>query len=155
MREILAGELDEILTKHGIIAKKTYEAPTIESIKTQVWEIEEDEFQKLLLVAEKEVENTDKWIAWGGFPERRSCDARFNINHHYLKAWDNEDRDDGWYPRKYENLFNYFDEELRMSKPSSICQLAIDLAESNNMKLSELFSKYQPNEAKEGSNENA
>jgi hypothetical protein len=43
----------------------------------------------------------------------------------------------------YSNLLNYLCEEMGCSQPRNICALAKDLAKYNNIKLSELFKKYQ------------
>jgi hypothetical protein len=81
---------------------------------------------------------------------------RYSINHHYINAWDGAGRedqeeenkslslDDRWVePRKYHDLLEYFCEEIGASTEKKVTALAIDLAKQNNMKMSELFKKYQ------------
>lgn len=44
---------------------------------------------------------------------------------------------------KFHDLLQYLCEEMGCSQPRNVCALTKDLAEYNNMKLSELFEKYQ------------
>jgi hypothetical protein len=83
--------------------------------------------------------------------------SRFNINHHYILAWDGDSRlealeevngnpnhpDYCYQDRKYDNLLEYFCDEIGVGQPRNVCALAVHLAEENNMTMGELFSKYQ------------
>ncbi len=76
--------------------------------------------------------------------------SEFIINDNKIIAWDSisrvetEEKGEEWYTeRNYGSLINYFTEELGASLPKNVCALAVDLAKINNIKMSELFQKYQ------------
>jgi hypothetical protein len=77
--------------------------------------------------------------------------VRYNINHHYITAWDGIQREDYlkkknnkyFRERKYENLLEYFCNEIGVSQEKNVCALSIDLARKNNITMGKLFMKYQ------------
>jgi hypothetical protein len=159
MREILGGELEKVFEEQGINAVKTYEGNTHLDSKTQIWELSNDEFEKLCNIDEDEWDEKYKW-SWWNSAEGSNMDnpiSRFNINHHYIQAWDGDGRlealeevngntshDDYCYEdRKYKDLLGYLCDEIGASMGKNVVALAVDLAVMNNMKMSELFKKYQ------------
>jgi len=81
---------------------------------------------------------------------------RYNINHHYINAWDGYHREENEKEnktlpvddrcidlRKYDNLLQYFEYEIGATTEKNVTALAVDLAKYNNMNLGELFIKYQ------------
>ena len=149
MKEILGGELDLAFKELRINAIKTYEGDTHLDDKTQIWELNEEDFIKLCEI--KEEDWSDEWGWWRSAEGSNMCNplSRFNINNHYIKAWDGGARLDeldqvGWYQdRKYNNLLEYLCDEIGASTERNICAVAVDLAKINNIKMSELFKKYQ------------
>ena len=152
MKEIFAVDLDLAIKEICLEAKKTYCGE-----RFQVWELKQEEFEKLCNIEEKDWK--ESWGMW------RSADGsnmtnpirRYNINNHYIKAWDGDDRlimleecnnninheDYCFELRKYDSLIDYILLEIGVSQPRNVCALAVDLASINGMKLSELFKKYQ------------
>lgn len=156
MVEILGGSLEKVLNQFNIIAIKTYEGLTHFDSKTQIWELEDVDFKKLCDISNDEWKEDYGWFRCSKGSNMGEVNRRYNINNHYITAWDGSGRekqeeenrrlspDDRWFePRKYHDLLQYFCEELGASTEKNVTALAIDLARQNNMKLSELFKKYQ------------
>jgi hypothetical protein len=156
MKEILGGELDQAIIDLNINAKKTYQAKNNTTDFEQVWELSDEDYEKICNI--KEEDWKDNWGWWRSAigSNMGSVNHRYNINHHYIKAWDGIQRinfeeenkelfsNDKWFSeRKYNNLLNYFCDEIGASTEKNVCALAIDLAEQNNMTMGELFNKYQ------------
>ena len=151
MKEILGGELDKAFEELEMNAKKTYETKGY-----QVWEISDEDFEKICSM--KEEDWKDNWGWWRSVEGSNmgSVNARYNINHRYINAWDGYSRienieenktcepdDRYWNERKYNNLLEYFCDEMGASQPRNVCALTTDLAAQNNMTMAELFMKYQ------------
>lgn len=156
MIEILGGNLEKVLQKLSINAIKTYEGLTHLDDKTQVWELEDEDFERLCSIPDNEWKDDYGWFRYSEGSNMGVVNRRYNINNHYINAWDGNERvkqeeenktlpvDDRWTePRKYSNLLSYFCEEIGASTEKNVTALAIDLAEQNGLKLSELFKKYQ------------
>lgn len=153
MKEILGGNLDKAFKELGISAVKTYEGDTSLDDLTQIWEVNEKDFDKLC-----NIEDDDWKREWGWWRSSEGSNmnhplSEFSINKHIIVAWDGtnrieedkaENEDDRYlFPREYSNLLEYFCDEIGASQPRNVCALATDLARINNMKMSELFKKYQ------------
>jgi hypothetical protein len=156
MKEILGGELDQAFIDLNINAKKTYQAKDDTTDFGQVWELSDKDYEKICNIKEKDWK--DNWGWWRGAEGSNmgSVSYRYNINHHYIIAWDGYHREenerenkklplgDRWIDeRKYDSLLSYFCDEIGASNGKNVCALAIDLAEQNNMTMSELFNKFQ------------
>jgi hypothetical protein len=144
MKEILGGELDKAFIDLSINAKKTYEGNTFLDDKTQIWELSDEDFERICEFDDKTWK--DNWGWWRSAEGSNMSNpiSRFNVNHHYMKAWDSNNRLEGLkYFRDYKNLLGYICDEIGASQPRNVCALAVDLAKINNMKLGELFKKYQ------------
>jgi hypothetical protein len=157
LKEILGAELDQTLKNLNINAKKTYQIKNKNGEYCedyQVWELTDENFQEL----DNASDWKDDW-GWWRYADGSNMGAvnrRYNINNHYIKAWDGTGREDlekenkNLSPddryikeRKYKNILEYFSEEIGASTERNICALAIDLAGQNNMIMGELFNKYQ------------
>ena len=55
---------------------------------------------------------------------------------------EDEDDDMNWY-YTYDHLTDYISNEFGASTESNVCAISVSLAKLNNMKLSELFEKYE------------
>lgn len=159
MKEILGGCLDKAFEELKINAKKTYEGNTRQDRKTQIWEMTDDDYEKICDI--KDEDWKDDWGWWRGAEGSNMFGnpiSRYNINNHYIKAWDGDGRiealkevngntshdDYCWmYDRKFKNLLEYMCNEIGASQPRNVCALAVDLAKINGIKMSELFHKYQ------------
>lgn len=154
MKEILGGELDKAFEELGMNAKKAYETKGY-----QVWKISDEDFEKICSM--KKEDWKDNWGWWRSVEGSNmgSVNARYNINHRYIQAWDGYSRvelieesktlqisDRYWNERKYNDLLEYFCDEIGASQPKNVCALAFDLAAQNNMTMAELFTKYQGQE---------
>lgn len=155
--EILGDELDEVMKFFELSATKTYQNTNEHTDFRQVWEMSEYTLNHLENIPE------DIWTAAGYGWYRYAKGSvmgpvhkRYCINHHYIKAWDGAGREDQeeenkhltpddryFQERTYDNLLDYFCEELGASTEKNVTALAIDLAKQNGMKLSELFKRYQ------------
>lgn len=158
MKEILGDNLEKAMEVFNITARKTYQGSREDTDFRQVWELEDNEFEKLCNLSDDDWENNniEGWWRHAEGSNKGLVDRRYNINHHYIMAWDGYGReeqeeenkklpvDDRWIElRKYHDLLEYFCEEIGASTEKNVTALAIDLAKQNNMKLSELFKKYQ------------
>jgi hypothetical protein len=155
MVEILGGNLEKVLRELNIVAVKTYEGITHLDNRTQVWELDNEDFEKLCKVPDDEWKDDYGWFRHAEGSNMGVVNRRYNINNHYIIAWDGAGREDHEEenkklpvddryiePRKYFDLFEYFCEEIGASTGKNVTALAIDLAKQNNMKLSELLIKY-------------
>ncbi len=150
MIEILGGNLDVAFKELNIDAIKTYEGNTHLNSSTQVWEVSDRDFERLCNIDEDDWE--DEWGWWRSSvgSNIRNPLTIFKIKGQELIAWDGDNRieedkaDDKYlFEREYCNLLDYLCDEIGTSQPRNVCALTVDLAKINNMKLSELFIKYQ------------
>lgn len=156
MKEILGGELDLAFKELEINAVKTYEGNTKLDDKTQIWEVDEEGFERLCDMNDDDWK--ENWGWWRSAEGSNMCNEldEYIINNSKIIAWDgnnrlafeeeNEDGDEDdrwWFPRKYSNLLGYLSEEIGASQPRNVCALVVDLANINNIKISELFRKCQ------------
>lgn len=156
MIEILGGDLDKAFEELNINAVKTYEGDTQLDDLTQVWEVEEVDFERLCNIDDEDwKDNWGWWRSAEGSNMYNELDD-YIINNSKMIAWDgdnrlefkeeNEDGDEDdrwWFPREYSSLLGYLSEEIGASQPRNVCALVVDLAKMNNIKLSELLKKYQ------------
>lgn len=159
MIEILAGDLDQAIADLKLAAKKTYQCQKQwweYQENYQVWEISEIDFEFLCEVDKSNWKDNWGWWRYSDGSIMGTPVWRYNINNHYLYAWDGYRRDqfgrenkglpkdDKWFqPRKYRYLIEYLCEEHGISTEKNVCALTIDLAKYNKIKLSELWQKYQ------------
>lgn len=156
MKEILGDNLEKVIEVYDIKAVKTYQSNNTTTDFRQVWELEKKDFDKLCNISDDDWLDDYGWYRYAEGSNMGFVDRRYNINNHYIKAWDGVGRedweeenkkvspDDRWFePRKYSNLLEYFCEEIGASTEKNVTALAIDLAKQNGLKMSELFKKYQ------------
>lgn len=165
MKEILAQGLAEFFTNSGLSGCCTYKGEMYE-----VWEVSDAVFYDMNNMSEEKFESLCPDGMWRystgsifGVPGKE-----YIINDKPLKAWDDRreryiredcndcvDKQQGFCmetendynecfgERKYRGLLEYLCEEIGASQPRNVCALAMDLARANNMKMGELFSKYE------------
>ena len=141
--EILAGEMENYFRRTGIKARKTWEGEGY-----QIWEMDKEEFEKLVATEDKSYEINEWWRqAYGS--NAGGVNAEYVINGKKIKAWDGNWRDDllegeeEMFGREYESLTQYFCKEMGCGQPSNIAALAADIAKQNRITLAELFEKYE------------
>jgi len=158
MREILGDKLEKVMEIYNINATKTYQNNSDATDFRQVWELEDNDFERLCNIPDEDWKDDYGWFRSADGSNMGSVNKRYNINNHYINAWDGYGReiqkeenkslppDDRWVePRKYFDLLEYFCEELGASTERNVAALVIDLAKQNGIKMSELFKKYQGN----------
>jgi hypothetical protein len=152
MREILGKDLDLAIMELGIGATKTYQGEDYD-----VWEMSEDEFQKLTVIPEEDWK--DEYGFWRSAEGSNIGNemSNFKINNQIILAWDGDcriealnevngnekDVDYCYRDREYRTLLEYFCDEIGASQPRNVCALAVDLAKINGITMSELFVKYE------------
>jgi len=160
MIEILAGDgIANAFNELGIDAKNTYKRVmpkddgNYHGEAYEVWELSNEDHERLCNIPEGDWK--DEW-GWWRSAEGSNMDnvsRRYNINHHYIMAWDDRHLDwekenktlpvdDRWAePREYKDLLEYFCEEIGASTERNVCALATDLARKNGITMGELFTK--------------
>ena len=164
MVEILTGDsIEYSFDKLNIDAKRTYRGKRYE-----VWEIAENEFNKLSAIKDEDWKEDYGWYRYAEGSVMGPTDATFMINNHEMVAWSGSYRldlynqwcdedekvhsafyhsfneyENYYMPRKYRTLTKYLVNELGASTESNVCALAVDLAKANGMTLAELFKTYE------------
>jgi hypothetical protein len=149
MVEILGAELDKAFKELNISAKKTYQLKNKSwgyCEDYQVWELSDENYERLCTISDEDWH--DDWGWWRGAKGSNlgGVDRRYNINNHYIYAWDGykrqNDKDYPW-PREYKDLLSYFCDEIGASTENNVCAVVVNLAAQNNITMAELFKKYQ------------
>ena len=153
--EILAGSMGSYFARTGIQAKKTWEGTRYGDGTYQVWELSQEEFERLSATEDKSYQDEEWWRSAEG-SNMGLVHRRFKINHHYIKAWDGASREEQEEenkqlsaddristPREYRRLTEYLCDEIGASQPRNVCALCTDLAKQNGMTMAELFRKYE------------
>lgn len=176
MREIIGENLQTFIENMHVNAVKTYSGNIGYWPKFEVWEIPEDDYEKICGLSDEEYEQVasdDSWWRGANGSNQGIPFADFIVNGHSIVAWRNiykladlqvewdelpseekaeyKDFDDYcevWFPKQYKDLLEYFCDELGASTERNVCALATDLAKYNDITMAELFRKYG------GSNEN-
>lgn len=176
MIEIIGENLQTFMENMHINATLTYSGNIGYWEKFEVWEVDNNEFNRLCELTDEQFEQCASDDAWwrqsDGSVMGTPC-YDFVINGNPIVAWTNEGRLDDlhdeleelsseekeeykdvddycdtWMTTEYKDILDYFCDELGASTGRNVCALATDLAKYNNMTLAELFRKYG------GSNEN-
>ena len=153
MKEILGGNLDLAFEELGIDAIKTYEGNTNLDKNSQVWELRDEDFGEFCNISDNDWKREWGWWRSAEGSNMRNPLETFKIKGQEIIAWDGanrleadkaDDEDDRYlFEREYYNLLEYMCDEMGASQPRNVCALATDLARINNIKMGELFQKYQ------------
>jgi hypothetical protein len=149
MIEILGADLDKAFEELNLYAQKMYQIQNKNweyCEDYQVWRLADEDFDKLCSITEKDWKEDWGWWRSSKGSNLGSVNHRYNINNHYINAWDGGWRYDtpDWYKdRKYKSLLEYFCDEIGASTEKNVCAVAVDLAAQNNITMAELFKKYQ------------
>lgn len=150
--EILAGGMDKYFDRTGIKATKTWEGEVIGGEVYQVWDLEQEEFEKLNATADESYKPEEWWRQSDG-SNMGVATVEYIINGKEIKAWDGEwrkdlaeeeeEEDQDMFDREYESLTRYFCDEMGCSQPRNVAALAADLAAQNGTTMAELFQTYE------------
>lgn len=164
--EILAGG-EFINAVHSLdltSAKCTYHyQPKSECYREdyQVWLLSKDDFNNLCSVNNEDWQEDWGWWRYALGSNLGTVDCSYIINSEMLMAWDgtkrknwcsgcgetecagtDQDKAECYNNRKYSDILTYLCDEVGASTERNVCACTIDLAQQNNMTLSELFKKY-------------
>ena len=169
MREIIGEDLKTFLDNMSVGAVKTYSGDIGYWPNFEVWEMSEEDYKKICGLTDEEYEklaSEDSWWRCANGSNMGVPTYEFVINGEKIIAWYDDYRDKDliedfeldvangedagtleeylatWHPTKYEDLLEYFCEELGASTERNVCALATDLAKYNNITMAELFRKY-------------
>lgn len=174
IREILAGgTFANAVNALGVNAKRTYQYnPPKDSYREhyQVWEMTEEEYQKLCTKGDKIEHWPDMWGWWRGADGSNlgSIDMDFTVKGLSLTAWQGIHRerffedncqdcsdflkgdchaseldiDECFQGHNYKDLLDYIYDEIGATTESNVCAVMTDLAKQNDMTLAELLQKY-------------
>lgn len=153
MEEILVqGNITEDLKRLGVNATRTYGD---ETTSYQVYEVSDEDFQKLSEDASKRNTDDDHWKncgwRWAEGSNLGRPDTFVTVNQQQLFGWAEEDiyeeyeheeeEDNRTYT--YMKLLSYLEETVGCTAFRNVCAVTKDLAKYNNITLGELFQKYQ------------
>ena len=168
MREIIGEHMHNIFAVLGINPKETFKGHIGYWDEFAVWEVTDEEFEALDNMTDEDFDKHSEGLAWWRFAVGSNLGVPedvFTINGEKIIAWYDEYRDEdlaadfededeyekecgleayiaAWHTTTYENLLEYFCNELGASTERNVCALAVDLAKYNNITVSELFRKY-------------
>lgn len=138
----------------------------------EVWELSDEQFEFLdkicTSITQAEWDTNDwGWWRYSDGSNLGKVNAKYMIRDQEIMAWDGERRrmwpelcnscsdlkdklchgakidfDDCCGSREYSDVMTYVIDELRMTTVSNICSVLVDLANQNQLTLSELFEKY-------------
>ena len=145
MKELLiVGEVKKEFNKLDVEYRETYRGE-----EYRVCEVTEDEFKILCDDADN---NDDEWEdgGWRYSDQGRTNDI-LKVNGEELKCWYEPDKDEleeleegeDYYRPEPSDLLEYLCDIMGCSAFRNVCALTKDLAKYNDIKLSELFEKYQ------------
>jgi hypothetical protein len=148
MKEILGVNLDKAFEELNLYAQKMYQIQNKHweyCEDYQIWRLSDEDYDQLYSISEDDWKEDWGWWRWAEGSNLLNVNHRYNINHHYIKAWDGTGRrgKKDWFDRKYPTLLQYFCDEIGASTERNVCAVAVDLAAQNNMTMAELFQKYQ------------
>lgn len=169
MREIIGENLQPFFNRMRIKATKTYSGNIGYWPNFEVWEMSEEDYERICCMSEEQYEKVaaaDSWWRGAEGSNMGTPTNYFRVNKIDLIAWCGGRRDDLYrdyfmeseeeqalymgpdeyvsvnMPYEYRDLLEYFCEELGASTERNVCALAVDLAKYNNLTLSGLFKIY-------------
>ena len=145
MIEILGNNLSQLFNNITLNGVCTYKGKRYE-----VWEVSDEVFNVMCDMSEDkfvELAGKDAWWRHSDGSNLGTPDSKVYVNGCEMfgwagETWDDEDENDE-FEVYASNLSNYLCDVIGASQPRNVCAVAVDLAKYNNMKLSELFRKYE------------
>ncbi|WJV20803.1 hypothetical protein QU593_10335 [Rossellomorea marisflavi] len=136
MKEILAESLDIAVEELGIVAEKTYEGE-----QYQIWKLSDSEYDVLASVSEEDWKN--EYGMWR-YSEGSVLDGQvvsLTVKGKELIGFGDTMYDYGI--TEHKDLLSYLCDELGVSQPRNVAAVVVDLADMNEMTVSDLFNTYE------------
>lgn len=153
-------------------AKCTYQIYNKYEGFLEIWEVKDEDFEKMCDMTEEEFSKYTE-SGWWRYAKGSNMGVpciEYEINGVKIMAWDGSIRENYYSDfcnncsdrknkscnaaetdileccgkRKYNSLLDYLWNEIKISQPKNICALTVDLAQYNHMTLGELFKRLQP-----------
>lgn len=151
MREILGNDLEVAFKELSVPATMTYKGDDYE-----VWEMTDAIYDGLCFITDCNWKREYGWWRGASGCNIKEDEDNFTVNGKnmigFVESFREDEYDDNmeedeedriWREKVYVNLTDYICEGLGASQPKNVVAVAIDLAKMNDMKMSELFKKYQ------------
>lgn len=152
MKEILGNELEKAFEVFNIDAKCTYVGKDY-----NIYELTDEEHDTLCDISNEDwLEGYGFWRSAVGSNQSDNGTDTFEVNDHAMIGFLGDFREDQAEEnancpeediyeteKEYDSLLNYLCDEIGASTESNVIAVAVDLAKLNNMKVGELFTKYQ------------
>ena len=143
--EIYAGHMKRFFKKSGIKAQCTYENDA--GYQKEVWEVDDDAFEKMCQMTEEEfsaLAGNDAWWRSATGCNLGIPDTKYVINGHEVLAWDVRGKDGFTSGNSYLSFLDYVCNHIGASQPRNVCAVAVSMAKHNSMTMGELFTRLQP-----------
>ena len=141
MKEILGNSLKRFF---DTVDDKYNDAEiTYAGNRYEVWEVSDELFKQMCDMSEEkfvELAGDDAWWRSSEGSVMGVPDVEFTISGEKMIGWNTRGEYENF---QYANLSDYLCYGVGASQPKNVCALAVDLAKYNNMKMGELFNKYE------------
>ena len=170
MKEIMGENLMPFFRRVGIYPPKKFIGDVGYWHNLEIWHLTDFQFKLIEDMTDEEFENMATEGCWWRSAEGSIMgipDATFKINGKEILAWTNyfilddlereyeelpteeraeyknvEDYISTWHSLEYNDLLEYYCEELGASTEKNVCALSVDLAKHNHITMAELFYFY-------------
>lgn len=176
MAEIIGEHMMPVFEWLHIFPKNTYCGAIGYWPHFEVWELNDDELDKLIKTFDFDIgdedwsaiASEDTWWRYSKGSNQGAPNEEFIINGKPILAWRSEAKVDGlkemwndssvfekaeynndfenycdvWLPERYNDILEYFCEELGASTERNVCALVTDLAKYNNTSIADIFKNY-------------
>lgn len=146
--QIIGGRLEQGIKEFGIDAVKVFETTETKHLEPyQVWEMNENEFDKLSMIEDVDWTPVHGWWRHGSSVFDDYATQDFTINGHSIQAYEirepDEEGEEDLRDNEFPDLFTYFEYVLGVTAPYKKVYVANSLAKENNMSLATLLEVYQ------------
>jgi len=139
MIEIMGQKLDKAFEELRIVAKKVVET---KEDKYQVWEMSDQEFDKLLVVSDDQWEMDYGWWRSGRCIYEGSATKEYIVNGEKMMGYENN-KELYYIKSKHDSFSDWLSDVMNLSTEKNLVVFAESLAADNGMKLSEFIAKYE------------
>ena len=140
--EIIGSKLDLAFEELNIPATKTFNA---NDDSLQVWEIDDSEFNKLLIVSDDDWKVEYGWWRTGRSIYEGTADTEYTVNGNKMSGYTNDNVDEYSLDEyNYDSYSDWLSNVMSLSTEKNISIHAYSLASDNNMTLTEFMKTYQP-----------
>lgn len=140
--EIIGAKLDLAFKELDIAATKTFNA---NDDSLQVWEINDTDFNNLLVVSDDNWKVEYGWWRTGRSIYEGTADTEYTVNGNKMSGYTNDNVDEYSLDEyKYDSYTDWLSNVMSLSTEKNISIHAYSLASDNNMTLTEFMNTYQP-----------